>query len=305
MSDIVVFGSMNMDATAHVRRLPAPGETVLGGPVTYTCGGKGGNQAAAAGRILAAPGGVRMAGLVGRDQHGEALRADLRDHGVDVTQVRSVDEAGTGLAMIAVDQDGENTIVVSPGANECWRPDRVRAIHLAAGDIVVCQIEVPVWAVAQMVERAHEHGAQVILNAAPPQVLPAPLLAGVTVLIINESEAALVLGATPASPAALDQLAAHLSCAVVVTLGARGALVREPACPAQSVAAFPITTVSAVGAGDAFVGALAVELLADRPLIDAVRRACGAGALAATAAGARGGLPTGPEIDAFLERSPC
>lgn len=299
MRKIVVVGSLNVDLTVDVRQLPAPGETVLGGPVTYLPGGKGGNQAVAAGR-LSGPGVVHLVGVVGQDEHGEMLLGDLRRSDVDVSHVRTTDQAGTGLAMICVDQQGENTIVVSPGANEHWTDAFVETVPLASGDVVVCQLEIPLPTVELVVALARRVGAAVILNAAPPRDLSAETLSGVAILVVNETEAGHVLGRAPRSPEDLDETAAALGCDVVVTLGSRGAYVRAAGQETVHVEAFTVTAVSAVGSGDAFVGALAAAVLAGLPLPEAVERACAAGALAATAVGARGGLPDRATLDAFV-----
>ena len=305
MSDILVVGSMNMDETVRVRDLPRPGETVLGGAVEFTPGGKGGNQAAAAASLIGARGRVRMAGLVGNDDHGVALRADLARRGVVVDEIGVVAGDGSGVAMIAVDDTGENTIIISPGVNSRWTMDRVDAVEVNPGDVVLCQLEIPLPAVARMVTRAVTVGARVVLNAAPPQALPKSVLDAVDVLVVNEHEAEVVLGRAPATPSDLDSIAAEVDCAVVVTLGARGALVRPLGACATAVPAFVVQAVSTVGAGDAFVGALAVELLAGRALLEAVRYACAVGALATTAAGARGYVPSPIEVDALLGSTSC
>ena len=299
MSRIVVVGSLNTDLTVEVPVLPGPGETVLGGAVTFSSGGKGGNQAAAAGR-LTGPGVVHMVGMVGRDDHGDMLVRELLAAGVDVRGVRVSEEIATGLAMICVEPHGENTIVVSPGANGHWTDDVVGRVPIAPGDVVVCQLEIPLPTVELVVAHARRVGARVVLNAAPPRGLSAELLSGVTVLVVNETEGAHVLGRPLRSPRDLDGAAADLPCDVVVTLGARGAYLRPVGGSTVHVAAFAVTAVSAVGAGDAFVGALATAVLARLPLLAAVERACAAGALAAAAEGARGGLPDQATLDAFL-----
>ncbi len=300
MSKIVVVGSLNVDLTVGVPQLPAPGETVLGGPIRYLPGGKGGNQAAAAGR-LSGSGVVHMVGVVGRDDHGEMLLRDLRQTNVDVSRVLTTDRAGTGLAMICVDQQGENTIIVSPGAN--WTDAFDDTIPLESGDVVVCQLEVPMASVERVVALARRVGAAVILNAAPPQDLSADLLSGVAILVVNETEAAHVLGRAPHSPRELDETASALGCDVVVTLGSRGAYVRAAGLATVHVEAFTVTAISAVGSGDAFVGALATAVLGGLSLPEAVERACAAGALAAMAEGARGGLPDRETLDAFVARN--
>lgn len=298
---IVVVGSLNVDLTCAVPRLPAPGETVLGGDVAYDCGGKGGNQAVAAARLAPEPGAVTMVGLVGDDDHGAALVRDLRDAGARTDRVTALAGVASGLALICVDGVGENTVVVSPGANARWRAEHVADLGLGPDDVLVVQLEIPVWVVAEAVEQARAVGARVVLNAAPPTALPRELVEAATVLVVNESEGTTLLGGAVGDADALRGRADGLPCAVVVTLGSRGALLRTPAGDVTHVPAFEVRAVSSVGAGDAFVGCLAVDLHAGRDVHDAVLRAAAAGALAASADGARGGMPTADQLATFLE----
>jgi ribokinase len=305
MSDLIVLGSMNVDITVRVPHLPAPGETVIGADADHSCGGKGGNQAASMAKIAAGLAPVRMVARVGNDDHGAALVSDQRARGVDVSDIRTVRGVGTGLAQIAVDPSGENTIAVSPGANAHWRTEEIDELDIRPGDVVVCQLEIPLWVVRRVAERSRNVGARIILNAAPPHHLTGIDLDERAVLVLNESEASVVLGTTPTSPEHLEELATHLRSAVVVTLGAQGVLFREPGQPASAMAAFPVNVVSTVGAGDAFVGALAVALLQGFRLPDAVRRGCAAGALATTAEDARGALPNHEHLEDFMEAVSC
>ncbi|WP_441249389.1 ribokinase [Kitasatospora sp. McL0602] len=298
--ELIVVGSLNMDLSVAVPRLAAPGETVAGADVVRGAGGKGANQAVAAARL---GGRVRMVGLVGDDAFGIELRAGLAAEGVDDRAVGQLDGVPSGLALIVVQDDGENTITLSPGANarlDVPTLERLTGGRLAGpGDTVLLQLEVPLPTVLAAAHAARAAGALAVLNAAP---LPAPgpqtdrllgqLLSCVDVLVVNESEAA-GLGADPAA------LRARGPATVVVTLGAAGALAvdaqrsyREPG--------FAVAAVDTVGAGDAFCGALALALGAGLPLPQALRQGCAAGALAATRPGAQASLPTGAEVSALL-----
>lgn len=282
---IVVFGSVNMDLVTSTGHLPAPGETVLGNGFATIPGGKGGNQAIAAAH---AGGRVKFIGATGLDGFGSQLRDALITGGVAVDHLRQT--AGpSGIAAITVDQAGENTIVVVAGANGTMTgltdPDR-DAIGSAA--ILVCQLEVPMSGVMSAVHTAAAASVPVLLNPSPVRDLPSELMAGVTVLVVNEGEAR-ALGT-----AALAQVP-HL----VTTLGADGARYRGPA-GEFAVAAPHVIAVDTTGAGDAFAGVLAVAWangIAPRP---AIQRACAAGALATTTAGAGGSAPSRAEIDELV-----
>lgn len=284
---VFVVGSVNLDLVHRVPRLPRPGETVLGSTLTRVSGGKGGNQAHAAARVAGHPGAVTFVGAVGADDPGRQLRADLAAVGVDVTGVAEVD-APSGVALIAVDDAGENTIVVIPGANAAWGPDLLDAVRPVAGDVVVTQGEIPRAVTAEALRRARVAGARTIFNAAPADREFRALLTDVDVLVVNEGEARAVLGlAEPSDVAALAAAAGSVGCAVVVTLGERGALVAEPGSAVVAVPAPRVDAVDTVGAGDAFVGGLAAALAGGQNLVDAVRWGTAAGTLTATVAGAR------------------
>jgi ribokinase len=292
---VTVLGSLNMDISVTVSRLPGPGATVLGSPARFTPGGKGANQAVAAARLGAA---VRMAGCVGDDDFGRRLLAALRREGVDAGGVRTVAGVPTGLAMISVDQAGENLITVAPGANHEVGPLEVAAAAGRPGDVLVVCAEIPVPAIFS----ALSHGIHCILNLAPaPPEAAAIVAAGVDWLVVNETEAAAVLGrpvsglqdAGQAATALLTAGARH----AVVTAGAHGAALAGPGA-AQAVAAFRVQAVDTVGAGDTFVGALAVTLAAGVPAPEAVRAAAAAGATAATRPGAQAGMPRPADIRA-------
>jgi ribokinase len=302
---VVVLGSANLDLIVEVGALPAPGRTVLGGDVLVRPGGKGANQAVAALRLGA---GVVLAGATGRDEFGRVLRAGLLAHGLDLTHLREVD-APTGVALIVVDRDGENTITVAPGANGRVDAATLDRVDLDGDTVLLTQLEIPVGTCLAAAERARRAGGRVIVNAAPPpdraDARLSALLELTDVLVVNQSEA-LALADRPdaadwgARAADLQRLGPPT---VVITLGAQGAVGAEGD-DQWAVAAPTVTAIDATGAGDAFCGALAAGLAAGRPLASAVARACAAGALATTAFGAQEGLPTADELDAFLARRP-
>jgi len=283
---ITVVGSANRDLVVTSEVLPGPGETVLGSGHLETAGGKGANQAVAAARLGAD---VAFVGAVGDDDAGSMLLAAFADEGVGVENVAITDTVPTGLAVITVDEAGENTIVVSPGANSLVGPGDVAAAGslLRTAVVTLLQLEIPMAAVIAAAQTAD---GTVMLNAAPAQPLPQALLDAIDVLIVNQSELAVLAGS--ADPAAASELAVAVT---VVTLGAEGAaLVAD-----GSVTTYPAPAVDVVdttGAGDAFCGALAAGIDAGLGIEDAVPRAVAAGALATTGLGARTAMPTATEL---------
>ena len=292
---IVVFGSLNVDLTARVERFPEPGETVAGISFAVVPGGKGANQALAARRAGAA---VAMVGAVGDDAFGPTALAGLSDAGVDIRNVRRLDGA-TGIAVIVVDSRGQNSIVVVPGANGTVAASDLENAVLGPGTTLVMQLEVPLSAVTDVARAARSRGARVVLNAAPAMDLPARLLSAIDVLIVNEREAE-ALAAENAMPSAPEAFATAMrqrfGCAVVVTLGARGAVAASEDEPFLSAAAPPVDVVDTTGAGDALVGALAAALDRGASWRRALSEGVAAGSLACRAAGAQAGLPIGEAI---------
>ena len=293
---VTVLGSLNMDISVTVPALPGPGATVVGSAARFTPGGKGANQAVAAARLGAE---VRMAGCVGDDEFGRRLRAALQAEGIDADAVRTVTGVPTGLAMIAVDDAAENLIVVAPGANREAGPAEVAA---ATGprDILVISAEIPVPAVTSALARAR--GTPCVLNLAPvPPAETAAALAGQGPdwLVVNESEAAAVLGRPVSGLADAARAAAELLATgprhAVVTAGAYGVALAGPG-GAETIAGFRVEAVDTVGAGDTFVGALAVALAAGVPAAEAVRAAAAAGAAAVTRRGAQPAMPRPADI---------
>ncbi|MCU1668688.1 MAG: rbsK2 [Blastococcus sp.] len=301
---VTVVGSLNEDVLVAVDRLPGRGETVIGRSAVLAPGGKGANQAAAAGRLGR---GVHMVGRVGTDPAGDRQLAALADSGVNVGRVQRTPGVPTGSATIPVEHgSGENLIVVVPGANGELRPEDadVESVHRAR--VLLLQLEVPLDTV---LAAATATRGTVVLTPAPSQPLPAELLDRVDVLVPNEHELAALAGvpAGERSPAGLAELArAVASSSVVVTLGARGALV-VPADggPVLLQSPPPVTAVDTTGAGDCFSGALGQALAAGSSLADAVRYAVTAAALSTSGPGARGALPTDDDVRALLPRVPA
>lgn len=292
---VAVIGGLNMDLAVRVERLPAPGETVTGSEAVRGPGGKGGNQAVAAARLGAR---ARMIGMLGEDPFGVEMRRNLEAEGVDVSGVGTAAVA-TGMALIVVQADGENTITLSPGANAVLTPGDVDVdVDVAVGvvDVLLMNLEVPLDAVLAAARSAE--GLRV-LNAAPvPDTDISELLRVVDVLVVNETEAAALLGEPVHRPDALLPLGPTV---VVLTLGAAGA-VAATAEGTWTEKAFAVDAVDTVGAGDAFCAALAVGLGCGDAIGAALRRACAAGALATTRVGAQAALPTGGEVDQLLGR---
>ncbi|MEI5103418.1 ribokinase [Streptomyces sp. PmtG] len=298
--DLLVVGSANADLVTAVERRPGAGETVLGSDLAVHPGGKGANQAVAAARV-----GARTALLarVGDDAYGRLLRDAQESAGVDTAGVL-VGGAPTGVALITVDPSGDNSIVVAPGANARLTPADVRAAAglFAAAPVVSTQLEIPLETVAEVV-RALAPGARLVLNPSPPAPLPREVLEACDPLVVNEHEARVVLeGAGAPVPGEPEEWAAGLLAlgprSVVVTLGARGALVAW-AGGAERVPSVRVDAVDTTGAGDAFTAALAWRLGAGEDLATAARFAVKVGALAVTRAGAQVSYPTAAEVAAL------
>ncbi|MCQ4082834.1 ribokinase [Streptomyces sp. RB6PN25] len=296
--DLLVVGSANADLVIRVDHRPAAGETVLGSDLATHPGGKGANQAVAAARL-----GARTALLarVGDDPYGRLLLDTQRASGVDTDAVLT-DDGPTGVALITVDRSGENSIVVSPGANAQLSARDVRAAEplLAAAKVVSVQLEIPLDTVAAAVRTAAAAGTRVVLNPSPPASLPADVLVACDPLVANEHEAKLLLRRLPDGPPGAPEswaegLLALGPRSVVVTLGAAGALAADRTGMVR-VPGVPVEAVDTTGAGDAFTGALAWRLGAGDDLEAAVRYAVRVGAAAVTRAGAQESYPTAAEV---------
>jgi len=289
---ILVFGSINIDVLMPVPRLPAPGETVLGGDYALAPGGKGANQALAARRAGAA---VAMAGAVGADGFAAAALELLERDGVDLALVRRV-ERPTGCAAVVVDAGGENLIAVAPGANASVRAADVPDAAIGPESVLVCQMEVRPTETALLIRRARRRGARVVLNLAPALPLEPDLLADIDVLVANEGEAA-----TLGSPAGIVP---KLRQALVVTEGAAGATAYLAGGGRIAAPALAIEPVDTTGAGDAFVGVLAAGLDQGLALGPALHRAAAAAGLSCLVRGAQPALPDRTAIEAALTRLP-
>jgi ribokinase len=293
---VVVVGSVNVDLIVEVPRLPAVGETVIGGRFHRAPGGKGANQAVAASRLGAR---TWFVGLVGDDDLGQEARRDLEEAGVDATHL-GTGSGHTGVAGILVGEGGENVIAVASGANSEVSTDHVRASLEAVGAgsaVVLSVLEIPDEAVMAAAEGAKRRGWRFVLNPAPARALPPELVALCDVLVPNETEAG-NLG-FPTVGALLEAGAG----AVVVTRGPAGADVYRPDRPVEHQPAAEVDAVDTTGAGDAFTAALAWALSGGRDLEEAVRLAAAAGALACREVGARASLPTEDEVERFAAGS--
>mgnify|MGYP000250483733 CR=1 FL=1 len=292
---VIVVGSVNVDLVARVRHLPGPGETVTGGTFAQHHGGKGGNQAVAAARLGAR---VALVGAIGDDAFGREARAALDAEGVDTTHLLGLADAATGVALILVDSQGENSIAVASGANGRVTPSQVRtalaALSLRASDVVMVGHEIPTDSVVAALAAGRAAGATVILNPAPAHGLDAAVVALADVVTPNEGEAAVLAtaGATPGGTGAW-----------LISLGGAGARLASPSGD-LALPALPVPATDTVGAGDTLNGALAAGLAAGRPLAEAAARAVAAASLAVTQPGAREGMPTSAELEAALATSP-
>ena len=302
---ICVVGSLNMDLVVQTPVLPSAGETLLGGPFATFLGGKGANQAVAAARAGAE---VTIVGCVGDDAYGTAIRAGIEAEGIDVRHILERGDVASGVALIAVTPDGQNTIIVAPGANTTLTVEDIEhaAGAIAAADVLLLQLEVPLAVVVHAATLAHG-ASTVVLNPAPVQPLPEALVRSADYIVPNETEAAALTGVTPAGWTTAAEAARVLQQMgvenVVITLGSRGALLlhgtethRQPA--------YTVDAVDTTAAGDAFLGAFAVALAEGLTAPDAVRRGAAAGALAATQYGAQPSLPTREEILALADTTP-
>lgn len=296
---IIVVGSSNTDMIIQLERIPRPGETILGGQFSTAAGGKGANQAVAAAR---AGGQVTFVARVGRDMFGDQALAGFVQDGINVDHIVRDESAPSGVALIFVARDGENSIAVAGGANGQLSPADVQraASVLTDASMLVMQLETPLPTVQAAAELAAQAGVRLILNPAPAQALPDALLQRVSILTPNETEAELLTGVAVTDEAAAnmaaDKLLARGVQTVILTLGARGALVVNAA-SRQLIAGFVVKAVDTVAAGDVFNGALAVAMAEGQPLPQAVRFANAAAAISVTRLGAQPSAPQRHEID--------
>jgi ribokinase len=303
MGRVIVVGSINVDLVVTADRLPAPGETVIGGRFSQHHGGKGGNQAVAAARLGAD---VRFVGAVGDDPFGEQARAALAAEGIDLAELRTLPGEATGVALILVDARGENSIAVASGANAAVTEAHVEAAFAAirpgVGDVVLVGHEVRTVSAQTALTLGRAAGATTILNPAPATGLTTATLAEADIVTPNDGELdvlALTVGGVGGSDAVAGLLGAGAGRAYLVSLGAAGAELTTSD-GRTAIPALDVEAVDTVGAGDTLNGALAAGLAAGLDLESAARRAVAAASLAVTRAGAREGMPTIVDLEAAL-----
>lgn len=300
-ANVVVIGSLNMDLVTRAPRLPKGGETLIGHSFATVSGGKGANQAVAAARLGAR---VAMVGCVGNDDYGVQLREALLAEQIDCQAVSTVEDS-SGVALIVVDDNSQNAIVIVAGANGAMTPaviDRFDAV-LQAADVIICQLEIPDATVGHALKRARALGKTVILNPAPAsRPLPADWFAAIDYLIPNESEASALSGlpvdSLQSAESAANQLIAMGAGKVIITLGAQGSLFAN----GKGFEHFPAPKVQAVdttAAGDTFVGGFAAALASGKSEAEAIRYGQVAAALSVTRAGAQPSIPTMSDVQAF------
>ena len=299
MSDILVVGSLNADLVVRAPRFPQPGETISGEDLQVIPGGKGANQAVAAARLGV---NVSMLGCVGKDNFGDFLLDNLKSNNVDTNLIRR-DDSSTGTATIIVDADGQNSIVLSPGANGKVASSDVEHASFSNFSLILLQLEIPTPTVYSAAKLAKQNNVRVILNPAPAKELPDELISLADFIIPNETELSLLTGvevkdipsAEKAARILLDKGAQN----VIVTLGNKGALIINKEISEQADT-YPVDVVDTTAAGDAFIGGFAVALDSASSLADAVQYGCACGALACTKFGAQPSLPTKEEVERFM-----
>lgn len=298
MGKIIVIGSSNTDMVVKAGRLPAPGETVIGGEFLMNPGGKGANQAVAAARL---GGRVRLVAKVGNDLFGkQALQGFQRD-GIDTSSLFTDAQAASGVALISVDEKGENCIVVAPGANARLTPEEVQKALETAGpeNTALIQLEIPVETVDSAIRLCAAKGIPVILNPAPAHRLADDLYPNLSVIVPNETEAGLLTGVPVTDAASAETAARQLASRgvrhVVITLGAKGAYYFDGE-SGHLITAPVVKAIDTTAAGDCFSGALAVAVSEGQPLPDAIEFACRAAALSVTRMGAQASLPFRKEL---------
>jgi ribokinase len=299
---VVVLGSINMDLTTYVPRLPTPGETLFGTSFITVPGGKGFNQAAAAGR-LGAP--TKFVGRIGADPFGQGVLELVKDEPINMDGVVVDTEHGTGLAVISVDDDAENSIIVVSGANMAHGDEDVaRCVDALAGaKVLLLQMESPLEASLAAAKAAREMGVTVVFDPAPAKQLPPEAYTVVNIMTPNETETEILVGIRPTNEAEARESAGILISRgleiAIIKLGAQG-VYYQSATESGFVPIFAVNAIDTVAAGDAFNGGLAVALAEGKPLAEAVRWGAAAGALATTKKGASSAMPYRSELDSLL-----
>lgn len=295
MKKIIVLGSLNMDLVTTVKRTPIVGETVIGSGLIQVAGGKGANQAATIGRL---GGSVSMLGKVGRDAFGEYLIDCLSIDGVEIDKIMISENNPTGTALIMVNEDGDNSIVVIPGANYDLVPEDID-VSMLGGNYIVAQLETPLGSIEKSFKLARENGVTTVLNPAPAAALPESILQNTDLLIPNESEFKLLTGYDPNDEEMLrcgvsDLLAKGVK-TVIVTLGSKGAVLCEKD-TTKYFTAQKVNAIDTTAAGDSFIGGLMYSLSNDKSMDEAIEFASQVAAITVTRAGAQSSLPTLDEV---------
>ncbi|KAA5541589.1 ribokinase [Adhaeribacter rhizoryzae] len=295
---ILVVGSSNTDMVIKADKLPAPGETVLGGTFFMNPGGKGANQAVAAARL---GGNVTFVAKVGNDIFGQQALAQFQQEGININYITVDAEQPSGVALINVNAKGENCIAVAPGANGQLMPTDLAAAldSVAADTIVLLQLEIPLTTVEYVIRKSYEKNVRVILNPAPAQILPPALFPLLYLITPNETEAELLTGIRVTDPATAQKAANKLQSLgvanIIITLGAKGAWLHTSSWLGL-IPAPQVTATDTTAAGDCFNGALAVALAENQYLAEAVAFACKAAAVSVTRLGAQASLPKRAEV---------
>ena len=299
MPNILVAGSLNADLVVRAPRFPQPGETISGEDLQVIPGGKGANQAVAASRLGA---NVSMLGRVGKDNFGDLTLNNLKSNHVDTTLIQR-DDASTGTAIILVDANGQNSIVLSAGANGNVSSSDVERASFSDFSLLLLQLEIPTPTVLYAAKRAKENGTRIILNPAPAKNIPDELISLADFIIPNETELNLLTNQTvhdiSSAEKAANLLIQREPQTVIVTLGSNGALVVTKGLT-QHIPSFKVDVVDTTAAGDAFIGGFATALLDSKSPEEAARYGCAAGALATTRFGAQPSLPTKGEVENIL-----
>jgi len=301
---ILIIGSSNTDMVAKTAHLPAPGETVLGGNFIMAPGGKGANQAVAAARL---GGNITFIAKLGNDIFGKQAISQYEKEGIDTKYIVTDPANPSGIALITVDANGENCIVVASGANAHLKPEDIRPAEkeMENASCILMQLEIPLETVQYVTRKAVEKNIPVILNPAPAQSLPDQLLQHIHILTPNQKEAEMLTGIPVVDKASAEAAAKALATKgariVIITLGKSGALILDQG-QIEWVPAPEVTAVDTTAAGDVFCGSLAVALSENNSIKDSVTFACAAAALSVTKMGAQTSAPTRGEVDQFLRR---
>ncbi|MCV9878828.1 ribokinase [Brenneria izbisi] len=299
---LVVLGSINADHILNLEQFPRPGETVIGKQYSVAFGGKGANQAVAAGRSGA---NIAFIACVGDDDIGTRIRQQLSDDRIDVSAVEAIENETTGVALIFVNGDAENMIAINAGANAAVTPDYLDRYqqHIIDASALLMQLESPLETVMAAAKLAHDHQTQVILNPAPACALPDELLSLVDMITPNETEAQYLTGVSVQTEEDAARAAQVLHGkgigTVLITLGSRGVWLSVKG-KGQRIPGYRVKAVDTIAAGDTFNGALVTALLENQPMSSAIRFAHAAAAIAVTRRGAQPSVPWRDEIDAFL-----